>query len=61
MRPSILSPGQRTLNEDTNLSIPLIVQDIDADETPADPLQAVTVTLRLTDTSGQPSTAALAR
>jgi VCBS repeat-containing protein len=56
--PSILTPGQRTLNEDTTLPIPLIVQDIDADETPADPLQAVTVTLRLTDTTGQPLTTA---
>ena len=55
--PSILTPGQRTLNEDASLSIPLIVQDIDADETPADPLRAVTVTLQLTDTSGQASTA----
>jgi VCBS repeat-containing protein len=52
--PSILGPSQRTLAEDTTIIIPLIVQDVDADESPADPLRPVTVTLTLTDMAGQP-------
>ena len=57
--PSITSPGPQTLDEDNrNFYIPLIVSDVDADETPVDPKQAVTVVLQLTDGAGNPITTA---
>jgi hypothetical protein len=55
--PVITSPGPQILNEDDpNFYIPLIVTDVDADESPVDPKQAVTVVLRLTDNAGNPLT-----
>ncbi|TVS20550.1 MAG: tandem-95 repeat protein [Planctomycetaceae bacterium] len=57
--PRIQSTTQKTLLEDaTNAYIPITVTDVDADENPADPLAAVTVTLRLTDAQGRPLTTA---
>ncbi|HPM81171.1 MAG TPA: tandem-95 repeat protein, partial [Candidatus Anammoximicrobium sp.] len=51
--PSITSPGPRTLDEDApNYYIPLAVTDVDADESPVDPLRAVTLVLKLTDGVG---------
>jgi len=52
--PSIMGPTQRTIAEDTTTVIPLTIQDVDANESPANPLRPVTVTLTLTDTAGQP-------
>jgi VCBS repeat-containing protein len=53
--PSITSPGPLLLDEDqTDFYFPLIVTDVDADENPTDPKQAVSVVLRLTDMSGNP-------
>ena len=53
--PSITSPGPQTLDEDNrNFYIPLIVTDVDADESPVDPKQAVTLVLKLTDGAGNP-------
>jgi hypothetical protein len=55
--PLIQSTTQRTISEDAqNVFIPMVVQDVDADENPKDPLAAVTVTLRLTNAQGQPLT-----
>jgi hypothetical protein len=57
--PSITAPGSLILNEDNPaFYIPLIVTDVDADESPADPTMAVTVVLRLTDVAGNPLTTA---
>ena len=51
--PSITSPGPQTLDEDdANFYIPLIVTDVDADESPVDPMAAVTLVLKLTDAAG---------
>ena len=53
--PSITSPGPQTLDEDNrNFYLPLIVSDVDADESPVDPKRAVTVVLKLTDGAGNP-------
>ncbi|MCY2991105.1 MAG: Ig-like domain-containing protein [Planctomycetota bacterium] len=51
--PLLQAPTSLTLNEDDpNYYIPIKVTDVDADEAPVDPKQAVTVRLRLTDASG---------
>jgi large repetitive protein len=52
--PTMMGPSPRTMNEDVTIVIPLTVQDVDANEAPADPLRPVTVTLTLTDAAGQP-------
>jgi large repetitive protein len=55
--PGIVTSTQKNLLEDAqNAFIPMVVQDVDADENPKDALAAVTVTLRLTDAQGQPLT-----
>ncbi|MCY2986728.1 MAG: Ig-like domain-containing protein [Planctomycetota bacterium] len=54
--PRILSPGPLVLNEEAaNVFIPLIVQDVDADENPIFPVgnpTPVTLLLTMTDTAG---------
>jgi VCBS repeat-containing protein len=55
--PGIATSTQKNLSEDAqNAFVPMVVQDLDADENPKDALAAVTVTLRLTDAQGQPLT-----